>query len=326
MEADLLDGSGEPAAALAWVERGLALAGEDRGEEALELAWREYAPRPDRHTYTELADRDDACPELAGAAAGKGCPDQDGDGVVDPEDRCPESKGDPTMQGCGDQDGDGVSDADDRCLDAPGAPERNGCPERRVVVAAETKEIRILEDVSVETGESTILTGSLGILDEVAAAMTDNPQILRVRVEGHTDRRGGGRKNKRLSKDRAAAVVAHLVAAGVAADRLVPEVYGHSEQIADNATAEGRARNRRVVFTILETAPDQAPPPAKPAAATDVAAAAPEAEAEIGPPVAKQAEKPPAAEQVEQQQPDVKGDEPPSKKKKRRQRKKRDEK
>jgi outer membrane protein OmpA-like peptidoglycan-associated protein len=58
--------------------------------------------------------------------------------------------------------------------------------------------------------------------------------------------------NKELSARRAASVVRYLVAKGVAADRLVAAGYGFERPIATNDTALGRAKNRRVEFTILD--------------------------------------------------------------------------
>ena len=70
-------------------------------------------------------------------------------------------------------------------------------------------------------------------------------------IEGHTDATGSADYNKDLSQRRAAAVVEYLVSKGVARGRLVPVGYGFERPVASNATALGRAKNRRVEFTIL---------------------------------------------------------------------------
>jgi outer membrane protein OmpA-like peptidoglycan-associated protein len=69
---------------------------------------------------------------------------------------------------------------------------------------------------------------------------------LSVAVEGHTDDVGGDDYNRDLSQRRAQAVVDWLTGNGVAASRLTPVGKGEAEPVADNATADGRALNRRV--------------------------------------------------------------------------------
>ena len=71
-------------------------------------------------------------------------------------------------------------------------------------------------------------------------------------MEGHTDNRGSAAYNHDLSRRRAASVMRALVQRGIAADRLVAEGYGFDRPVADNRTALGRAKNRRVEFTILQ--------------------------------------------------------------------------
>jgi len=71
------------------------------------------------------------------------------------------------------------------------------------------------------------------------------------RVEGHTDAKGSDAYNQRLSERRAQAVVDYLVKAGVARDRLEPRGFGESQPIADNATDDGQAQNRRVELRVL---------------------------------------------------------------------------
>jgi outer membrane protein OmpA-like peptidoglycan-associated protein len=88
------------------------------------------------------------------------------------------------------------------------------------------------------------------LLDNVAAVLTSHSQ-LKIQVEGHTDNQGDDRYNKKLSQRRAEAVVAYLGKKGIAGARLVAKGFGEDKPIADNNTEEGRAQNRRVVFTIL---------------------------------------------------------------------------
>ncbi|HMI93411.1 MAG TPA: OmpA family protein, partial [Polyangiales bacterium] len=99
-------------------------------------------PAPSDRDHDAIADRVDACPDVAGAPNGDprkhGCPsDRDADGVIDARDACPDTPGvasdDPEVDGCPpDRDDDGVIDADDACPDVAGVrsaePGKNGCP------------------------------------------------------------------------------------------------------------------------------------------------------------------------------------------------------
>ncbi len=93
------------------------------------------------------------------------------------------------------------------------------------------------------------------MLDAIATLIRDHPELKRIRVEGHTDSRGSAAYNKDLSLRRARSVVAALVQRGIEPGRLFPEGYGFDRPVADNKTALGRAKNRRVEFTILEEKP-----------------------------------------------------------------------
>ena len=69
---------------------------------------------------------------------------------------------------------------------------------------------------------------------------------LRVKINGYTDSVGSAAYNMQLSKRRAESVKRYLVSEGVSADRIEAQGFGLTNPIADNATAEGRAKNRRV--------------------------------------------------------------------------------
>lgn len=90
------------------------------------------------------------------------------------------------------------------------------------------------------------------LLDEVADVLVKHPEIRRVRVEGHTDNRGGVEKNLTLSKARAAAVVSYLVKQGLDPARLESEGYGATQPLVPNITPAQRAKNRRVAFKIVD--------------------------------------------------------------------------
>jgi OmpA-OmpF porin, OOP family len=198
------------------------------------------------------------CAPAAGQAALVGPPpDRDGDGVPDDQDLCPDEPGPAALDGCPDDDGDGIPNREDKCPKEPGPPENDGCPlvAGEPVVGIGSRRILLKDSISFDTGKDTIKKESLPLLDQVAKLLQDHPEMKRVRVEGHTDNVGGAAYNKELSARRAAAVVRYLVRKGVESSRLVAAGYGFEQPIASNATALGRAKNRRVAFTILEEAP-----------------------------------------------------------------------
>ncbi len=182
--------------------------------------------------------------------------DRDGDGVPDSQDRCPDQPGPAELEGCPDRDGDGVPDIDDKCPDQPGPAKNDGCPlaPEEPVVEIETSRLSLKDAINFDTGRDTIRPESAHIVGEIAQVLNAHPELKRIRVEGHTDNVGGRGYNLDLSKRRARAVVRALVQRGVAAGRLEPEGYGFERPVESNATALGRAKNRRVEFTILEQA------------------------------------------------------------------------
>lgn len=179
-------------------------------------------------------------------------PDRDGDGILDRDDDCPDVPGVAEYNGCPpDRDGDGIPDDQDDCPDEFGVPERNGCPDpgRKVVVTKD--KIVIIDKVHFETSKATIRPDSFDILNEVVEVLEDHPHIEALRIEGHTDSRGRKAFNDKLSQQRADSVRKYLIDKGIAPSRLTAKGYGPSTPIDTNDTAEGRANNRRVEFTIL---------------------------------------------------------------------------
>lgn len=102
-----------------------------------------------------------------------------------------------------------------------------------------------LEGANFGTGSSRLLAGAGSKLDEVVSAAQRYPEID-LTVTGYTDSTGSIQANERLSKARADAVKAYLVSKGVASSRIDTDGRGPADPVADNATADGRAKNRRV--------------------------------------------------------------------------------
>jgi len=103
-----------------------------------------------------------------------------------------------------------------------------------------------LHGILFDTGKSTIRPESTAVLATIGQVLKDDPR-LELEVQGHTDNVGKTDANLTLSRERAASVKAYLVEKhDVSADRLITSGFGDTKPIADNATEDGRSRNRRV--------------------------------------------------------------------------------
>ena len=152
-----------------------------------------------------------------------------------------------------DQDGDSVEDDKDKCIDVPGIPENQGCPE----IAQEVKEVfaQALSGIQFETAKDIIKPVSFPILDNVVDVMNNNQSYF-LKISGHTDSQGNDESNQDLSERRAASTLKYLVDKGISTERLKAYGFGETQPVADNETAEGRAKNRRVVFEVVFDAAD----------------------------------------------------------------------
>jgi outer membrane protein OmpA-like peptidoglycan-associated protein len=137
-----------------------------------------------------------------------------------------------------DEDGDGVADAADLCVASPAGSPVNalGCPAGKGI---------ILDGVNFRSGTASFSPESQRPLDRVASALAQVPQ-LNIEVAGFTDSAGNAQLNLSLSKQRAQTIASYLASKGVATHRMVVKGYGQEKPIADNATAAGRQKNRRV--------------------------------------------------------------------------------
>ena len=108
-----------------------------------------------------------------------------------------------------------------------------------------------LGDVLFEFGKADLLSAASPRLDKLAAFLKQFPE-RRLLVEGYTDSIGSASYNLELSRRRAIAVQAALVQRGIAPDRILTQGYGKEYPVANNATAEGRAMNRRVEVIITD--------------------------------------------------------------------------
>lgn len=108
-----------------------------------------------------------------------------------------------------------------------------------------TLKVLIPSHVSFDTGKYALKPELLPVLDSVARALTQHPE-LRAKAIGYTDSTGTAQVNQTLSVNRARAVTDYIAARGISGTRLMSEGRGPSNPIADNSTPEGRAMNRRV--------------------------------------------------------------------------------
>ncbi|MBK9937920.1 MAG: OmpA family protein [Chitinophagaceae bacterium] len=221
-----------------------------------------------------IADKDDECPDAAGPASLKGCPDRDGDGIADKNDKCPDVKGVARYEGCPipdtdkdgindeedkcptvfglaryqgcpipDTDGDGINDEEDKCPNLAGVRENQGCPaipeevKKKVSIAA--------KNILFVTGSAKLQTSSYKGLNEVAKILQENPE-MKLNIDGHTDYVGSEEMNQTLSDNRSASVKEYFVSKGIDESRIRSAGHGEMEPIADNKTAAGRQKNRRV--------------------------------------------------------------------------------
>jgi len=198
-----------------------------------------------------INDEEDKCPNQPGTAKYNGCPipDSDNDGINDEEDKCPNQAGPASRNGCPvtDKDNDGINDDEDKCPDVPGVASNKGCPDVPANVSKTLGSAAM--NISFGASNAKLTTKSNTSLNQVVAIMNENP-TLRIRIEGHTDNAGKDDANMKLSQDRADAVKAYFVSKGISEDRITSEGFGETMPIADNTTAAGRIKNRRIEIKI----------------------------------------------------------------------------
>jgi OmpA-OmpF porin, OOP family len=147
-----------------------------------------------------------------------------------------------------DSDHDGVPDDIDQCPNTPAGVQVDavGCPLKGSIT---------LEGVNFEHNSAALTVASHPPLDAIADGLKKHPR-LKVEIQGHTDSTGSPAYNQKLSQKRADSVRDYLVYNGVSADQLVTKGYGQTQPTASNKTAEGRAKNRRVVMFVVSNPGD----------------------------------------------------------------------
>ena len=194
-----------------------------------------------------INDENDKCPNAEGTVQYRGCPvpDTDKDGIPDDQDACPTVAGLTRYKGCAipDTDHDGINDELDQCPTIAGIAGNNGCedlqPKLDIIAAA----------LKFESGQVNLTAQSLQGLDALVQMMTAYPKTT-LTITGHTDNTGTRKINDLLSLSRAKKVQTYLVKKGIAINRTFLIGLADTQPIANNATKEGRAQNRRADLTI----------------------------------------------------------------------------
>ena len=187
--------------------------------------------------------------------------DTDGDGLADGKEVS--MKTDPMKA---DTDGDGLNDGDEvgryksnpLVADTDGGSVNDGDEVRRGTnptnaeddVVLEIGDVGgkiVLEGITFASGGANISPESQEILDKAYKTLKAYPDMV-VEIRGYTDNTGNRAFNVKLSERRAIAVKNYLVSKGISPDRLIAKGYGPADPIADNSTAEGRRKNRRIEF------------------------------------------------------------------------------
>ena len=250
----------------------------------IERARREPPPPPADSDHDGIVDTEDKCPAEMGVAP-SGCPaDTDGDGVIDLDDYCTKEAG-PATKGCPiedidpdkdgltlpcdacpdeagvkpdgcpirDTDGDGIFDDKDKCPKEPetknGFEDEDGCPD--TLPEKIKKFTGVVEGIYFDQGKATVRKQSANVLDGAVKVLKEFPSIS-MEISGHTSSEGDKAFNDKLSQDRADAVKQWLVDKGIPSDRIKTRGAGPSEPIADNKTAAGKAKNRRIEFKVIQ--------------------------------------------------------------------------
>ncbi len=101
-----------------------------------------------------------------------------------------------------------------------------------------------------DTNKSYVKGTSAATLEKLAGIFKEYPKS-NILVEGHTDSAGPDDYNMKLSQQRAESVTNYLISQGISADRFTIKWYGENQPKADNSTAEGKSKNRRVELAIV---------------------------------------------------------------------------
>lgn len=131
---------------------------------------------------------------------------------------------------------------------APAPAPEPAKPKPKMKFKMRGEQLELPGPVVFETGSDKLKPESDAVLNIVHDYMNATPKVTLLRIEGHTDSDGDDASNLDLSKRRAMSVSRWLTGKGIDCKRLLPVGFGETKPIADNATVEGKAQNRRTAF------------------------------------------------------------------------------
>lgn len=135
-------------------------------------------------------------------------------------------------------------------IDVPTLPKGQFYTEMELEITYDAARSFTLSNLNFETAKATIQKASLPVLADLIEVMQLKPE-LKIEIAGHTDSDGDDAANLNLSKQRAEAVKSYLISKGIDGTRIKTVGYGETRPVADNASAQGKAKNRRTDITIL---------------------------------------------------------------------------
>ncbi|MNH10119.1 Outer membrane porin F precursor [compost metagenome] len=118
-------------------------------------------------------------------------------------------------------------------------------------VAVVKEEVIVIRDVHFEFDSAKLTAADKERLNTIATRLKNEAASARLSVTGHTDSKGSDAYNQKLSERRAHSVTEYLIESGVPRSSFVSvQGAGETQPVADNATADGRAQNRRTEIRI----------------------------------------------------------------------------
>ncbi|MBL7866050.1 MAG: OmpA family protein [Cyclobacteriaceae bacterium] len=121
----------------------------------------------------------------------------------------------------------------------------------RDIILTKKGESIVLDHLIFAQGKATISPESFPSLDEVVVMLQEHPTMV-IQLEGHTDNAGNAKLNMELSQDRVENVKKYIVSKKIDKDRVKTKAFGGTQPVAQGASMEARAKNRRVEMRILK--------------------------------------------------------------------------
>jgi OOP family OmpA-OmpF porin len=134
----------------------------------------------------------------------------------------------------------------------PPPPKKEEPPPPPARVEVRDNKIEIHEKIQFDHAKATIKPESHDLLNEIVDVIKKNPHIKKISIEGHASSDGDAAFNKKLSGERAKAVMNYLIEKGIPKENLQSKGFGSEKPIATNDTEDGKEKNRRVEFNIIE--------------------------------------------------------------------------